>query len=101
MSRLYLDNAATSYPKPATVWEAVENYQRHLGAAVGRGGYNTSQTVGQIVQRARYRLAELFRAESSDRIVFGFNGTDVPTRRCTVCCGLETGLSPHNWNTTR
>ena len=77
MSRLYLDNAATSYPKPATVWEAVENYQRHLGAAVGRGGYNTSQTVGHIVQRARYRLAELFRAESSDRIVFGFNGTDV------------------------
>lgn len=77
VSRLYFDNAATSYPKPPAVWEAVEHYQRHLGTAVGRGGYETSQRVGQIVQRARYRLAELFRAESSDRIVFGFNGTDV------------------------
>ncbi len=77
VSRLYLDNAATSYPKPTTVWEAVEHYQRHLGTAVGRGGYDTSQRVGQIVQRARHRLAELFRAENSDRITFGFNGTDV------------------------
>ena len=77
MSRLYLDNAATSYPKPPAVWEAVEHYQRHLGTAVGRGGYETSQQVGHRVLRARQRLAELFRAESPERITFGFNGTDV------------------------
>lgn len=77
MPRLYLDNAATSYPKPMVVWEAVEHFQRHLGTAVGRGGYDTTVRVGQLVQRARSRLAELFRAESPERIAFGFNGTDV------------------------
>jgi cysteine desulfurase family protein len=77
VSRLYLDHAATSYPKPEVVWKAVEHYQRHLGTAVGRGGYDSSQRVGHLVQRARYRLAELFRAESPERISFGFNGTDV------------------------
>ena len=77
MARLYLDNAATSYPKPAAVWDAVDQYQRHLGAAVGRGGYSSAIHVSAIVDRCRARLAELLRAESPGQICFGFNGTDV------------------------
>ena len=37
MDRLYFDNAATSFPKPEAVYQAVDDYQRLLGAAVGRG----------------------------------------------------------------
>ncbi len=37
--RIYLDNAATSWPKPATVYDAVDHYQRSLGAPAGRSGY--------------------------------------------------------------
>lgn len=77
VTRIYLDNAATSFPKPETVYVAVERYQRTLGAAVARGGYSSAVTVSGGVARCRARLAELFHAESPDRFVFGFNGTDV------------------------
>ena len=35
--RVYLDNAATSWPKPAAVYDAVEEYLRNSGAAAGQG----------------------------------------------------------------
>ena len=37
--RVYLDNAATSFPKPEAVYSAVDDYQRRIGVAVGRGAY--------------------------------------------------------------
>ncbi len=77
MTRIYLDNAATSFPKPDAVYDAVDRYQRTVGAAVGRGGYGSSVAASATVARCRARLAELFRADSPERIVFGFNGTDV------------------------
>jgi len=77
VARHYFDNAATSYPKPTAVWDAVDQYQRQEGAAVGRGGYASTIRVSAIVDRCRTRLAELFRAESPSQICFGFNGTDV------------------------
>ena len=48
--RLYLDNAATSWPKPDGVYEAVADYQRRLGAAVGRGGYEEARQVADLVE---------------------------------------------------
>lgn len=74
--RIYLDNAATSFPKPAAVYDAVDDYNRHSGVAVGRGAYQEALRVQGIVDRCRKRAAELFAAESFDRIVFTFNGTD-------------------------
>ncbi len=47
--RIYLDNAATSWPKPQAVCDAVDDYQRRLGAAVGRGGYAEADEVGNAV----------------------------------------------------
>src|SRR5438874_1170908 len=40
--RIYLDNAATSFPKPEAVYTAVDGYNRHSGAAVGRGAYRAA-----------------------------------------------------------
>jgi cysteine desulfurase family protein len=74
--RIYLDNAATSFPKPVGVYEAVDRYQREMGVAVGRGAYRRAVGVQETVNRCRARVAHFFGAESPDRIVFTFNGTD-------------------------
>ncbi len=74
--RIYLDNAATTFPKPESVYLAVEDYQRRIGAAVGRGAYRESIEAQRIVDSCRYSAAQLLGAENPDRIVFTFNGTD-------------------------
>ncbi|MEX0718203.1 MAG: aminotransferase class V-fold PLP-dependent enzyme [Planctomycetaceae bacterium] len=76
MNRIYLDNAATSFPKPESVAAAVDRYNRELGAAVGRSAYRAALDVQRTVDACRRRVAELFNAESPERIVFAFNGTD-------------------------
>ena len=76
MSRIYLDNAATSFPKPAAVYEAVDRAQREVGAAEGRSATRAAMQVHQFVERGRERAARLLGAESSQRIVFTFNATD-------------------------
>ena len=74
--RIYLDNAATSFPKPVSVYAAVDGYNRDLGVAVGRGAYRQAVEVQQVVERCRKRAADLLGAESPERIIFTFNGTD-------------------------
>lgn len=74
--RIYLDNAATTFPKPESVYAAVEDYQRRIGTAVGRGAYRESIEAQRIVDSCRYSAAQLLGAENPDRIIFTFNGTD-------------------------
>lgn len=74
--RVYLDNAATSFPKPTAVYDAVDNYQRNLGVAVGRGAYRDAIQVQRMVDDCRVAASQLFRAEGLDRIVFTYSGTD-------------------------
>ena len=74
--RIYLDNAATSWPKPEAVYRAVEHYQRELGAPAGRGSYREASDVERLVADARRRVAGLVGAEEPKRIVFTCNGTD-------------------------
>jgi cysteine desulfurase family protein len=75
-ARIYLDNAATSWPKPDAVYAAVDRYQRQCGAAVGRGATRAAADVQAIVTRCRQRAARLLGAESPERVLFTFNGTD-------------------------
>lgn len=74
--RIYLDNAATSWPKPPTVAESVERYLRENGASAGRGVYSHSQQVTQIINATRRRVAMLLGVREPRRIIFTFNGTD-------------------------
>lgn len=76
MTRIYLDNAATSYPKPESVYAAVDHYQRQIGVAIGRGAYREAVTAQRIVDQCRQSAARLVVAESADRIIFTLNGTD-------------------------
>jgi cysteine desulfurase family protein len=75
--RIYLDNAATSWPKPETVYCAVDQYQREIGGPNGRSGYRQALEANRIVERARRGVAELIGSRDPSHVVFGFNGTDV------------------------
>ena len=73
---VYLDNAATSFPKPrACLDRAVEIYAR-LGASPGRGGYDLAVEASTLVDDCRRRLADFFDAPDPDRVVFAANATD-------------------------
>src|SRR3990172_6632738 len=77
LHRIYLDNAATSWPKPEAVYAAVDQYQRKNGAPNGRSGYREAIEANGIVERARRGVATLLGADDPLQIVFGYNGTDV------------------------
>lgn len=73
---IYLDNAATSFPKPAPVYEAVVSFLRSNGGAAGRGAHSKADSAARTIQQCRERTARLLNAESLDRIAFTFNCTD-------------------------
>lgn len=74
--RIYLDNAATSWPKPDEVYVAVDRYQRELGAPAGRSGYTEAAMVSQAVADARLQLARLLGVGDAARVIFTANGSD-------------------------
>jgi cysteine desulfurase family protein len=73
---IYFDNAATSWPKPPGVSEAMVHFIEEVGANPGRSGHRLSVEAGRIVYRARLAVAELFHAPDPMRIVFGHNVTE-------------------------
>jgi cysteine desulfurase / selenocysteine lyase len=76
MNRIYLDNAATSWPKPEPVYAAVDRYSRDNGAPAGRSAYAQAGEVDAAIATARGRLARLIGATSSSQIIFTASGTD-------------------------
>ena len=74
--RIYLDNAATSWPKPPAVYEAVDRYLREIGAAAARSAYSQAAEAESIVLAARKGMARLLGVRDPNRIVFTLNGTD-------------------------
>ena len=73
--RLYADNAATSFPKPPAVWDAMRAYAEDLGASAGRGAYREALETGVLVTTCRRRLAKLINAEDANQVVFTHNGS--------------------------
>ncbi|NLG29054.1 MAG: aminotransferase class V-fold PLP-dependent enzyme, partial [Chloroflexi bacterium] len=72
---IYLDNAATSWPKPPEVLDAVLHAMRDWGANPGRAGHCMANEAGRIVYRAREAVAEVLGAPDPLRVVFGANVT--------------------------
>ena len=73
---VYFDNAATSYPKPPSVYEAINFTLQHVGANPGRGEHSLSQSANRIIFKARETIAEFFNIPNSRNIVFTSNGTE-------------------------
>lgn len=83
--RIYLDNAATSWPKPEAVYAAVDRYQRELGAPAGRGVYSEALEVERRLAALRAALARLIGAADARQIIF--------TPNCTAALNLAI----HGW----
>jgi cysteine desulfurase family protein len=73
---IYLDNAATSWPKPPGVVEAMTRFMQQVGANPGRSGHRLSVEAGRIVYEARELVAALFGLPDPLRVVFGANATE-------------------------
>jgi len=73
MQRVYLDNSATSYPKPPEVTEAMVRFAAECGASAGRGAYAEARECERIIAACRARVAKLIHAEGPERIVFAMN----------------------------
>jgi cysteine desulfurase / selenocysteine lyase len=72
---IYLDSAATSWPKPPPVLQAMAEYLQDAGGNPGRSGHRLSIAAARYVYDAREALAELFHAPDPLRIVFSLNVT--------------------------
>jgi len=74
--RLYMDNAATSSPKPKGVWEAMQYYATELGASAGRGSYTEALETGRLINECRRRICKLFNGEKPENVIFTLNCSD-------------------------
>lgn len=72
---LYMDNAATSYPKPEEVINSMEDFFYNIGGNPGRSGHRLSLASGISVYDTRQSLADLFNIEDPLQIVFTLNAT--------------------------
>jgi len=73
---IYLDNAATSYPKPKEVGQAMLYFLEKVGASPGRSGHRLSIEAGRMLYHTREGLAELFNVDDPLRIIFTLNVTE-------------------------
>jgi cysteine desulfurase family protein len=71
---IYLDNAATSHPKPEEVYRTMAKYLR-AGGSAGRGSYRGSLDAGRLLFETREALAELFSVADSANFIFTANAT--------------------------
>lgn len=73
---IYFDNAATSFPKPKTVIDAVNDYLINIGANPGRSGHDLAVRAGRIVFNTRKAIAGLFGLKNPMHVIFGSNATE-------------------------
>lgn len=74
---IYLDNAATSFPKPPSVHEGATKFMQNFGANPGRGGHKLAVTANRMVEETRLELARFFNAgDTPERMIFTMNCTD-------------------------
>ena len=73
--KLYLDNAATSYPKPACVINAVNDYFYNIGVNSGRGGYENAIKGNKLIYNARENICSLFNFNKPSNVIFTQNVT--------------------------
>ena len=71
-----MDNAATSFPKPAAVTDAMVRYARDLGASAGRGAYAEAMETAGLIADCRRRVNRLINGTDADHVVFTLNCTD-------------------------
>lgn len=76
MKKIYFDHAATTFPKPDEVSEAIYHYIKEQGCNINRGCYNQAYQVEEQVYETRKMLCELFHGEDCKNVIFTRNVTE-------------------------
>ncbi|MBI5971276.1 MAG: aminotransferase class V-fold PLP-dependent enzyme [Deltaproteobacteria bacterium] len=85
---IYLDNAATSHPKPQAVYKKVDLVLRKIGGNPGRASHRMAMEAGRVVFNAREAVARLINSPDSSRVAFTKNATEA------INIGLKGVLRP-------
>jgi cysteine desulfurase/selenocysteine lyase len=73
---IYLDNAATSFPKPEAVYQTLDRFARHNLANPGRAGHKMALAAEHVLDEGRHVLNQFFHGKEPERFVFTLNCTD-------------------------
>jgi len=73
---IYLDNAATSWPKPESVYKTMDEFLKTKGGNPGRGSHSLAVAARESVEETRMLVARLINASEMNRAIFTFNCTD-------------------------
>jgi len=73
---IYLDNGATTFPKPENVYQEMDRFYREYGVNPGRSGYDLCMVAGSMVEETRKLLTRFFNGTDYNRLIFSLNGTD-------------------------
>jgi len=73
---IYLDNGATSFPKPEEVYEFMDSFHRANGVSPGRSGCDLSIETGNVIEETRKALTEYFNGDDPNRLIFSLNSTE-------------------------
>ena len=76
MTLMYLDNGATSFPKPNEVYAFMDKFYRNYGVNPGRSGFDLCLEAGSLVDETRKLMTRFFGGTDSNRLTFGYNSTD-------------------------
>ncbi len=77
---IYLDNAATTYPKPEEVYEKMDMLTREMSVNAGRGSYELARKATDVINGTRAKIAEFFGAEDVNDVVFTSSATEAANR---------------------
>lgn len=73
---IYMDNGATSFPKPPEVYDFMDHFYRNFGVNPGRSGYDLCVETGELVETTRKMLTRFFNGADPNRLCFSYNSTD-------------------------
>ncbi len=82
---IFLDNGATSYPKPEEVYSFMDHFYRNFGVNPGRSGYDLCMETGELVEETRAMMTKFFNGTDPNRLCFSYNSTDALN---LIICGL-------------
>lgn len=77
---IYLDNAATTYPKPEEVYEKMDMLTREMSVNAGRGSYELARKATGVINGTRAKIADFFGAEDVNDVVFASSATEAANR---------------------
>ena len=73
---IYLDNSATTFPKPEVVYDFMNSFYRSHGVSPGRSGFDAAIETEEVVHTTRKLLTELFHGDDPNRLTFSYNASD-------------------------